>query len=52
MVRKPAIILGLTMAQAASSLPPSTAARVRALVSPGGICDEQSGTGTGFSLSS
>jgi hypothetical protein len=36
------------MAQAVSRRPLTTEARVRAQVNPCGICDGQSGTGTGF----
>jgi hypothetical protein len=39
------------MAQAISRRPLTAEARVRAPVSPCGICDGQSGTGTGFSPS-
>jgi hypothetical protein len=40
------------MAQTVSRRAPTAGARVRALVSLCGICDGQSGTGTGFSTSS
>jgi hypothetical protein len=40
------------MAQAVSRRTPTAEARVRSRVSPCGICGGQSGTGTGFSLSS
>jgi hypothetical protein len=43
---------GRAMAQAVSYQHLTVEARVRALVSPCGICGEQSGTGTGFSPSS
>jgi hypothetical protein len=41
--------LGRAMAQAVSRRPPTAETRVRFRVSPCGICDGQSGTGTGFS---
>jgi hypothetical protein len=44
-------LFGRAMAQAASRRPPTAEARVRSRVSPCGICDGQSGTGTGFSPS-
>jgi len=43
---------GRAMAQAVSRRPLTAEARVRARVSPCGICGGQSGTGTGFSPSS
>jgi hypothetical protein len=39
------------MAQVVSRRPLTAEARVRARVNPCGICDGQSGTGAGFSLS-
>jgi hypothetical protein len=42
---------GRAKAQAVSRRPPSAQVRVRSRVSPCGICDGQSGTGTGFSPS-
>jgi hypothetical protein len=39
------------MAQAVSRRPPTPEARVQSRVSPCGICDEQTGTGTGISPS-
>jgi hypothetical protein len=47
-----AIIWGRVMAHVASRRPLTAEARVRARVNPCGICGRQSGTGTGFSLSS
>jgi hypothetical protein len=44
--------MGRAMAQAVSRRPLTAEARVRARVNPCGICGGQSGTGTGFSLSS
>jgi hypothetical protein len=41
---------GRAMAQAVSRRPLITEARLRTRISPYGICGEQSGTGTGFSL--
>jgi hypothetical protein len=46
------VLDGRAMAEAVSRRPLSAEARVRALVSPYGICGGQSGTGTGFSSSS
>jgi hypothetical protein len=43
--------LGRAMAQAVSLRPPTAEAQVRSWVSPCGICDGQSCTGTGFSPS-
>jgi hypothetical protein len=43
---------GRAIAKAVSRQPLTAEARVRARVSPCGICGGQSGTGTGFSLSS
>jgi hypothetical protein len=42
--------LGRAMAQAVSRMPPTAEARVRDRFSSCGICDGQSGTGTGFLL--
>jgi hypothetical protein len=42
--------LGCAMAQAVNRCPLTAESRFRALVNPCGICDGQSGTGTGFSL--
>jgi hypothetical protein len=42
-------IIGRSMAQAISRRPPTAEARVRTCVSQCGICDGQSGNGTGFS---
>jgi hypothetical protein len=42
---------GRAMVQAVNRRPVTAEARVRSLVSPCGICGEQSGTGTGFSPS-
>jgi hypothetical protein len=44
-------VRGCAMAQAVSRQPPTAKARVRFRVSPCGICDVQSGAGTGFSSS-
>jgi hypothetical protein len=44
-------IFGRAKAQAVSRRPLIAEARVRSRVSPYGICDGQSGTGTGFSPS-
>jgi hypothetical protein len=46
------IQVGRATAQAVSRRPLAAEARVRARVSPCGICGGQSGTGTGFSSSS
>jgi hypothetical protein len=43
---------GRAMAQVVSCWPLTAEARVHARVNPCGICGGQSGTGTGFSLSS
>jgi hypothetical protein len=43
---------GHAIAQAVSDRPLITEAQIRTWVSPCGICGGQSGTGTGFSLSS
>jgi hypothetical protein len=43
---------GRAMAHVVSSWPLTAEAQVRARVNPCGICGGQSGTGTGFSLSS
>jgi hypothetical protein len=45
-------LVGRAMAQTVSRRPPNAEARVRARVSPFGICGGQSDTGTGFSPSS
>jgi hypothetical protein len=45
-------ILALAMAQVVSRRPLTAEAQVRAWVNPCGICDGQSGTGSGFSPSS
>jgi hypothetical protein len=45
-------VIGHAMAQAVSRRPPTMEAQVQSWVSPCGICGGQSGTGTGFSLSS
>jgi hypothetical protein len=44
--------MGRAMAQVVSRRPLTVEARVRVRVNPCGICGGQSGTGTGFSLSS
>jgi hypothetical protein len=46
------MVLGRAMAQVVSHRPLTAEARVRTWVNPCGICGGQSGTGTGFSLSS
>jgi hypothetical protein len=43
---------GHAIAQVVCRRPVTTEARIRARVNPCGICGGQSGTGTGFSLSS
>jgi hypothetical protein len=43
---------GRAMAQAVSRRPLTAESRIRARVNPCGICDGESGTGTGFSPSS
>ena len=45
------LMLGRAMARAVSRRPLTAEARVRSRVSPCAICGGQSGTGTGFSLS-
>jgi hypothetical protein len=46
------VAAGRAMAQAVSRQPLTAESRVRTRVNPCGICDGQSGTGTGFSPSS